>query len=89
MTSAALVNMVISKLRTGTVEFLEISNRTPPCVSFVYASIKYTIWCDALGIEVHRHLEDGDGCVCDSYQIWMEGVLNGRVRTESGELVSR
>lgn len=88
MTTAQLVNRILGKLRTGRVEFLVISNR-PSAVRFQYGGITYTaLYNEHQRIDVYRW-ENGSELVslCDNYQKWMEGLLNGMVRNDAGELV--
>ena len=87
MTTAQLVNLILDKLRTGRAEFLVINNR-PPTVRFSYAGIEYTVLeIDNGGVEVYRWSNVNRTVpVMDNYQKWMEGVLNGKTRDESGVL---
>ena len=85
MNSAELVNLIIEKLRR--VKFLAITNRTSQ-VSFVWGHNEYTavVTLDNT-IAVYKWIDGGSKCVIDNYQIWVEGMLNGLVRNDAGELV--
>ena len=85
MNSAELVNLILEKLRR--VKFLVIVNRTPQ-VRFVWGHNEYTAVVSFDGyIAVYKWVDGGTECVIDNYQIWVEGMLNGLVRNDAGELV--
>lgn len=87
MTTAQLVNLILDKLRTGRVEFLVISNRPTAAVRFKYGEMTYTALHNENWVEVYKW-ENGSKVVsvCDNYQAWMDGVLNGKTRNEEGVL---
>jgi hypothetical protein len=85
MNSAELVNLILEKLRR--VKFLVIINRTSQ-VRFIWGHNEYTavVTFDNT-VAVYKWVDGGTECVVDNYQIWVEGMLNGMVRNDAGELV--
>ena len=91
MTSAQLVNRIIDKLRTGRVTFVSIQeiehNRREVRASceIVYCHHNYVI--NGSDLKIHVHEPVGEELDCTSHSDWIEGVLNGKVRNDAGELV--
>lgn len=83
-TTAEVVNLIISKLRTGPVKFVEIRayGNELQFIWIKYGQNLYKIFSD-LQVE-HEH----DGAIEDSYSQWIEGVLNGKVRNDAGDLLA-
>lgn len=82
MNSAQLVNLIIKKLRR--VEFVEFTptNR----VKFIWGHRTYEAMEDRGHISVVNVI--GNLWVePDNYNRWIEGVLNGKVRNDAGEMV--
>jgi len=90
MTTAELVNLIIAKLHPqASVTFTDIGlTAAGHYVQFEYGYRYYHI---LHSIHLHRiavrELTDGD-CKSTQFSQWVEGVLNGKVRDESGELVT-
>ena len=83
MTTAELVNLIFSKLRTGRVVFYNLDG----AVVFSYGGNTYEAFSAGETIQVIRPASHGRPSTTDSYSQWIEGVLNSKTRTDSGELV--
>jgi hypothetical protein len=83
--SADIVNLILAKLRR--VKFLVILNR-PPAVRFEWGGNEYTAVCTfGSDITVYRWVDRSEVVrICDNYQQWVEGVLNGKTRDADGVL---
>jgi hypothetical protein len=86
MNTAQLVNLILEKLRR--VEFLDIETRPKIAIEFrwggnVFLAVVEKMFDNA--ITVYRCSEDRE--VFDIYTERVEGILNGKVRNEDGELV--
>jgi hypothetical protein len=86
MTSEDIVNTVIAKLGGNRVEFIDITSEDYlEEVTFVHAGYTYIAqYTDKLS--VYRELSEQGPATIDSYSVWMEGVLTGKIRDESGAL---
>ena len=84
--NADIVNVIIDKLRTGRVEFVRILNTWLCEMDIRYAGILYAISFDHGKIFVKRWRDDEAATFTDNYSRWVEGVLNGQTRDESGVL---
>lgn len=80
MTTAQLVNLILDKLRTGRVEFVEFVTEYVG-VKFDYGSRRYLVVADGDSVRVFVGIT-----LVDDYSCWIEGVLNGKTRNEEGVL---
>ena len=78
MTTAELINRIVSKFGGNRVRFLEID---PNGVRFQLGGYRYFVQCDQDSVIVT--LCDAG---MDSYRNWVHGVLNGGVRNDAGEI---
>ena len=91
MDTAQIVNRIIEKLGGNRVEFVKIcvTRFDILYVSFVHAGNKY----EARVYPASDYITVGMPITCqrtddiDAYANWVEGVLNGSVRNDAGELV--
>jgi hypothetical protein len=87
MTTAELVNLILDKLRTGRVTFIAITELEYDdpcgCMRIEYGGNSYDICHDP---EADSVLVTHD-FITDNYSRHLEGILNGHVRNEEGELV--
>ena len=85
MSAAAIVNRILEKLRTGSVVFIDIDSESPNVI-FEYGHKQYDVWwSDSKKALIVRH--GSCGSISDDYTRWVEGVLNGLVRNDAGEMV--
>jgi hypothetical protein len=83
MTTAELVNLILDKLRTGRVTFHSIAG----IIDFEYGYQRYEAFFNEDNkITVVRPYSPLIGLI-DNYSRHIEGILNGHVRNEEGELV--
>ena len=83
MNSADLVNLILEKLRR--VKFVEISSYSHHCqVAFIWGGNPYTAMTNGDDLIVYSN-----GLIWESnnYSQRIEGMLNGLVRNDEGELV--
>ena len=81
MSREDLVNLIIEKLRTGRVSFVEFVTGYVG-VRFDYGSKRYIAVADGEYVNVFVR----EGFEIDNYSRWVEGVLNGKTRDECGVL---
>ena len=93
MTTAELVNLILAKLRTGRVVFNAIHEEFgdyPLVVYFTWGCQNYSVQVVDGCIAVERNISERGALDCgsveDNYAWWIEGVLNGKVRNDAGEL---
>lgn len=94
MTTADLVNLILNKLRTGRVEFLDISslehNRKElfSVVEMFYGGNIFDVRCreESIAVSVRQIQRDQGPLTVTHYSQWLEGVLNGKTRNDAGEL---
>lgn len=88
MSTAMLVNLILSKLRTGRVDFVTIGE---VYVVIDYGCQRYQVVIGneepSKSIGVVRLEGSSHSPVYDYYSRWIEGVLNGKTRDEQGVLV--
>jgi hypothetical protein len=84
MNSAQLVNLIIEKLRR--VEFLDIETRPKIAIKFLWGHKKYLAF-ESEGYVTVRNIVHNVLVSDDIYTERIEGMLNGLVRNEDGELV--
>jgi len=96
MTPAELVNLIVYKFGGNRVEFLDVSIS---CVQVYFtlggnSYVAFTEDDDSCVIGVLRYyrpqidgMDKSLGNFDDNYSRWVEGVLNGMVRNEEGNLV--
>lgn len=90
MEAANLVNHILATLITGKVRFTAIEETlNGPKVGFVWGHHRYKVYSTGRLIFARRIDEGSDQLLVDSYSSWMEGVLNGKRRKESGELCTK
>lgn len=93
MTTAELVNLILDRLRTGKVKFISIWEDGPIApifIEFEFGFIRYKVMYQKQlrnTIQVSRVLSERH-TANDSYSRWVEGVLNGGVRNEAGEVLA-
>jgi hypothetical protein len=88
--TADLVNLIIGKLGGNRVEFIRIDCADDvSTIEFVHAGNLYSIVHDEddLRLKVWQYYRDQGPLEQNNYSKWMEGVLNGMVRNEAGELL--
>lgn len=91
MKSAKLVNLILETLITGKVEFLYIYGDIGKVeVGFSWGGNNYEAGQEANSdlVFVKRALSPVR-FVTDEYSSWVEGVLNGKRRTDGGELCTK
>jgi len=91
MDTADIVNRIIEKLGGNRVEFIEIrqTNLFVLIVSFSHAGNKYEarVLPTSVYISVAQKKSYQLALRTNAYTNWLEGVLNGMVRNDAGELV--
>lgn len=92
MSSATLVNLINTKLRTGRVVFVDIREGSggTAMVKFEYGFQVYDVLQDRDGrilVGVLEQTPSGLRHVVNNGSRWIEGVLNGMVRNDAGNLV--
>ena len=93
MTTAELVNLILSKLGGNRVEFLEIydwrhNGDLRSVARFRHSGNAYIARCQVDAKEIWVRQEDIDQVAIGTpYSEWIEGVLNGMVRNDAGKLV--
>lgn len=86
MTSAELVNLILEKLTTSKVKFIEI-NREYPSVSFAFGGNEYIADVPfGMTFRINVIRIEGVLSTIDNYSRLVEGVLNGKTRNDKGEL---
>ena len=92
MSTAAIVNRILTKLRTGQIKFAVITEKW---VEFDFGHNRYCVAYngDQKQMVCKRSVADETSkpkkktWVQDEYSNWVAGVLNGMVRGEKGNLV--
>lgn len=90
MTTAELVNLIIKKFGGNRVTFKRIDDNA--LVAFRLGDREYiAIYSFIQGSVIVQNCEHGSAlyATIDNYSQWVEGVLNGMVRNEEGELVKQ
>ena len=86
MTTAQLVNRILDKLRTARVVFSHIDSSGDIVIE--YAGYTYEMYTIGDLVQVRIPYEDVYEYTNEnSYTRWLEGVLNGKLRSDAGELV--
>lgn len=88
MTTAELVNLIIAKFGGNRVQFVDIQTVHDEwiIVTFYHSDQTYYARCSCNEVNLTVHQEFGQ---TSQYSEWIEGVLNGMVRNDAGELVKR
>lgn len=84
MKTADIVNTILDRLRTSRVVFDLIELHM---VRFSFGGMVYQVTSIEKNLSVIRI--DSKGTYVDNYSKWVEGVLNGMVRNDAGDLVPR
>jgi hypothetical protein len=86
MSTHEIVNLIIGKFGGNRVRFTLINDAV---VWFVWGGNEYRCYSSArnLSLIVKRGIEDG--WTTDNYSVRVESILNGLVRNEAGEMVTR
>jgi hypothetical protein len=86
MNTHEIVNLIVSKFGGNRVKFILIKEAV---VWFVWGGNEYRCYASEINnsLIVKRGIEDG--WTTDNYSTRVEGILNGMVRTEDGEMVTR
>jgi hypothetical protein len=85
MTTAELVNLILARLVTSKVTFLDISYQYHG-VRFWFANNVYQTVVHDQSVEVWKVDHVSGGMSKDNYSQWVENVLNGKTRNEEGVL---
>jgi hypothetical protein len=87
MNTHEIVNLIVAKFGGNRVKFTWIGSQTG-LVDFVLGANLYRCgWSVCLDKFIVTRPETND--LSDNYSRWVEGILNGMVRNEAGEMVTR
>lgn len=88
MNTAKIVNEIIRNLGGNRVELVETYENTfDSQVRFKHAHNTYRCGWNVIGSKLIVERSVNDSWIEDEYSRWIEGVLNGMVRNDAGELV--
>jgi hypothetical protein len=88
MNTHEIVNLIVAKFGGNRVKF-DLVNSDLGIVDFVLGHNLYRCGCMRSTGKILVRRSCDQEFLCDNYSSWVEGILNGMVRNEAGEMVTR